>query len=60
VLTVPDEVGGERPADLDPVALDDHIVKVRRDLAVLEPVDRQLDLALVEGDEAIKYERWAR
>ena len=47
-LAAPDEVGGERAADLDLVALDDDVVEVGRDLSVLEPVDGQLDLALVE------------
>src|ERR687892_947909 len=35
LLPVPDEVGGERAADLYLVALDDHVVEVGRDLAVL-------------------------
>ena len=48
LLAAPDEVGGERAADLDLVAHLDDVVEVRRDLAVLEAVDRQLDLALVE------------
>src|SRR5438552_3007519 len=31
------------------IALHDHVVEVRRDLAVLETVDRQFDLAGVKG-----------
>ena len=48
LLAAPHEVGRERAADLDLVALDDDLVEVRGDLAVVEPVDRQLDLPLVE------------
>jgi hypothetical protein len=42
------------------IALHDHVVEVRRDLAVLETVDRQLDLAGVKGRGGIEYERCAR
>ena len=48
LLAAPDEVGGERAADLDLVALHEDVVEVGRDLAVVEAVDRQLDRALVE------------
>ena len=44
-FAAPDEVGGERPADLDLVALADDVMEVRGDLAVGEPVDGQLDVA---------------
>ena len=51
-LPAPDEVGGEGAADLDLVALHHDVVEVGGDLAVVEAVDGQLDLALVEREEA--------
>ena len=48
-LPAPNEVRGERAADLDLVALDNDLVEVRGDFAVGEQVDRQLDPALVEA-----------
>jgi uncharacterized protein (DUF1501 family) len=48
VLAVPDEVRRERAAHLDLVALDQDVVEVGGDLTVGEPVDGQLDRALVK------------
>ena len=42
---LPDEVAADRTAQLDPVADDDDVVEERRDLAVVDALDRDLDLA---------------
>jgi hypothetical protein len=47
-LAAPHEVGGEGAADLDLVPLDEDVVEVRGDLAILQSVDGQLDLPPVE------------
>ena len=41
---LPDEVAADRPAHLEPVARDHDVVQERRDLAVLDPLDREVDL----------------
>ncbi len=42
---VPDEIAADRAAHLDPVADDRDVVEEGRDLAVLDPLDGQVDLA---------------
>ena len=49
LLPAPDEVGGERAANLDLIALGNHVMEVGRHLTVFEAIDGQLDLTLVEG-----------
>ena len=48
-VAVPDEPAADRAAHLELVADLDLVVQERRDLAVLEPFDGELDLAGVVG-----------
>src|ERR671918_1352084 len=49
LLAAPHEVGGKGTADLELVAFQYDVVEVWGDLAVLQLVDRELDLTLVQG-----------
>ncbi len=44
---LPDEVAADRTAQLDPVAGPELVGEVRRHLAVVEPLDRELDASAV-------------
>src|SRR5205807_9008509 len=49
VLRLPDEVAADRPAQLDAVAGVELVGQVRRDLAVVEPLDREVDAGALGG-----------
>ena len=51
---VPDEVAADRAAQLDPVADDHDVVEEGRDLAVVDALDRDLDLIARSGSDAIE------
>ena len=57
VVAVPHEPAADRAAHLELVADHDHVVEEGRHLAVVEPLDGELDLVESSGGDATEYER---
>ena len=53
-MLLPDEVATDRTAHFDPVADDDDVIEEGRNLAIVDALDRDLDLVGSLGSDAIE------